>query len=237
MPTAQHPDTLDDLLRDAQVLNSEYANHQTPTTQAILEAARIARTRKSTSRRRGRPLPAPPTCRPEHEQAHHELNLAATLVLNTPQAAARLSHMAQDPFPDPEAALLFACLLHLAGRDHAARFWWKFGAGGGNPTAAYCLYLEHRTHAEYRDAEHWLNQSIRLRDEPWPSTTPRTDHPALPAHELRELLAQCHQGHSPHLPQPIEGAINQLATTHLDPHISELSQPSTHLVSALTSCT
>lgn len=224
--SSQATDAIDDLLRDARVLDREYEGRRTPPTPEILAAARAERTVRAAraldpaAGRPGAPVPAPPTSRPEHEQARHELNLAATLVLNTPQAAARLNRLVQDPVPDPESALLIACLLHLADREHAARYWWKFAAGGGNPTAAYCLYLEHRSHAEYRDAEHWLGQSVRLRAEPWPrpgdnrpgrvARVARVGQPQMPAHELRDLLAQCHYGHLPHLSPAAEGAISRL---------------------------
>jgi RNA polymerase sigma factor (sigma-70 family) len=235
---SQTTDPIDDLLRDARVLDREYAGRHTPATPEILAAARAERTAQaaraldSGADGHGTPAPAPPTSRPEHEQARHELNLATTLVLNTPQTAARLSRMEEDQFPDPEGALLIACLLHLAGREHAARYWWKFAAGGGNPTAAYCLYLEHRSHAEYRDAEHWLGQSVRLRAEPWhrpaddrAARTPRAAQPRMPVHELRDLLAQCHYGRLPHRSPAAEGAISQLSVPGEKSDSGEPSRP------------
>ncbi|WP_052397997.1 hypothetical protein [Streptomyces sp. NRRL F-5123] len=63
---------------------------------------------------------------------------------------------------DPDGALYFACLLYLADVCDGAQFWWQFAAGGGNPTAAYCMYLTHVSRGELRDAQHWALQTSQL---------------------------------------------------------------------------
>ena len=214
-------------LASLRLLDDEYATYRPPSTDRILAIARAARQRRGTN-------PAP---RPEHQQARHELNLAATLVLQRPGAAASLAQTRTQPFPDPGAALVLACLMHLTHRHYAARFWWKYAAGGGNPTAAYCLYLAHRAAAEFHDAEHWRRQTAKLRaatDQRRPPTQAAV--PPLPAHPLRDLLAQCHRGASPHLPAPVQSAVNRLGITDEDTFTGKHPHPSPDLVQALTPC-
>ena len=67
----------------------------------------------------------------ECEQAMHDLDLAVSLVINAPEAAASLTRLVDDQESiAPEGALVFACLLHLAHYREAAQFWWQFAAGG-----------------------------------------------------------------------------------------------------------
>lgn len=214
-------------LASLRLLDEEYADYRPPPTRQILAMARAERQRRGAN-------PAP---RPEQQQARHELNLAATLVLQRPGAAASLAHTSTEPFPDPGAALVLACLMHLTHRSYAARFWWKYAAGGGNPTAAYCLYLAHRATAEFHDAEHWRRQTATLRaatSKPRPA--PHAGVPPLPACGLRDLLAQCHRGGRPHLPAPVESAINQLGITDEDTFDGKHPHPSPDLIQALTPC-
>lgn len=228
MSDAKPPASLDELLDDACVLARKYTDYEPPTPQQRIARARARRLSPAAA-----PQPAAPIARPEHEQARHELDLASTLVLSTPQAAASLSRLVDDPRIDPEGALVFACLLHLNGREEAARFWWQFAAGGGNPTAAYCLCLDHRRHAEYRDAEHWRRQSAQLRREG------RRRRPARPVQrrvlpeQVRELLRQCHLGRHPNLPAALVRVIDQLAVANGGRDYGEIPQPSPRLATTL----
>ncbi|MFF0451451.1 glycoprotein [Streptomyces sp. NPDC004609] len=96
------------------------------------------------------------------EQAAHDLNLAATLIVDAPQAAAGLARLLDQDRIEPAGALVFAALLHLAGYREASQFWWQFAAGGGDATAAFCLFLVHQARAEFRDAKYWRAQSRKL---------------------------------------------------------------------------
>jgi hypothetical protein len=217
----------DQLLASLRLLEEEYRDYQPPPTRTILATARAARQRRG----------ANPTARPEHQQARHELNLAAALVLQRPSAAASLAQSDTQPFPDPGAALVLACLMHLTHRRYAARFWWKYAAGGGNPTAAYCLYLAHRAAAEFHEAEHWRRQAADLRAAAGPARPTTTAAvPRLPAHDMRDLLAQCHRGSRPDLPKPVQSAVNQLGITDEDAFDGKHPHPSPDLVQALTPC-
>lgn len=230
---SEQTSTIDELLRDARVLTDEYRDYQAPTVDLRLARALARRALRSDVPGTLRPVPAAPNQGSEPEQARHELDLTCTLVLNAPQAAAGLSRLVET-LNDPDGALVFACLLHLTAREDGARFWWKFAAGAGNPTAAFCLYLDHRRHAEYRDAEYWRRQSSCLRADPLPPTRgARPPGALLPARELRTLLAECHRGRHPQLPLPIEGAINQLPVAQDECLDGEVPKPSMQLVSTL----
>jgi hypothetical protein len=228
MATAPEPTTApEQLLASLRLLDEEYADYRPPPTRQILDIARAERQRRGAS-------PAP---RPEQQQARHELNLAATLLLQRPGAAASLDHASTQPFPEPGAALVLACLMHLTHRQQAARFWWKYAAGCGNPTAAYCLYLAHRAAAEFHDAEHWRRQTATLRaatGQPKPPT--QAEVPPLPARSLRDLLAECHRGDRPHLSTPVQSAVDQLGITDEDTFDGKHPAPSPNLIQALTPC-
>ncbi|EXU61765.1 hypothetical protein Z951_45385 [Streptomyces sp. PRh5] len=56
------------------------------------------------------------------------------------RAAHHIALLAQSCRVEPASALIFACLLHLAGQGGSA-VWWQFSAGTGSVTAALCLYL------------------------------------------------------------------------------------------------
>lgn len=181
------------------------------------------------------PGTAPAHSHSEHEQARHELDLACALVLNTPPAAACLSRLVNDRQLDPEGALVFACLLYLTNRDNPAQFWWQLAAGGGSYTAAYCLYLHHRRFGEYRDAEYWRRQGAVLRNatEPPATITVTVDRPLVPQEVRRDILAQCHAGHRPHLPSGLEAVINQLEVDGDDDALGGIPRPSERLAGEL----
>jgi hypothetical protein len=112
------------------------------------------------------PLPPPTPCPTWHEQAARDLRALSRLVVADADAASRMARLVNSRHIDPEGALVFACLLHLAGREEAAQFWWQFAAGAGNATSAQCLVLLHMGHGEQRDAEHWAVQTAELRSGP-----------------------------------------------------------------------
>lgn len=216
----------DGQLLSLRLLEREYDGYQPPSTSQILARARTARTE--------RVAPSTTHRHPEHEQAVYELNLAATLVLQLPSAAAKLAQLDTLPFPDADAALVLACLMHVSERAYAAQFWWKYAAGGGNATAATCLYLAHRTRAEFLEAEHWRRQATMLRAEAGPRSAARSATvPPVPARELRELLAQCYRGHRLQLPALMQGAVERLGIIDNDEFTGKHPQPSPMLIKAL----
>lgn len=172
------------------------------------------------------------------EQAAHDLDLAVTLVINAPEAAASLSRLVDDQeCIAPEGALVFGCLLHLARYREAAQFWWQFAAGGGSRTAAFCLCLHHRWHGEFRDADYWRAQSDRLaqRKPAAPRVHPhRTARPLLPDRVLHRLLSECHGGGHPRLPHALEAVIHRLPVTDDDEDFGEIPQPGRDLPRHLT---
>jgi hypothetical protein len=148
------------------------------------------------------------------EQAEHELTLACALVLNAPEAAASLNALVETQHIDPEGALVFAALLHVTGRHHAARFWWQFAAGGGSATAAYCLHLDHQRRGEFHDAAHWHSQATR---HPGPPAAPAGHagpvEQLLPDRIRHDLLAQSYDGTGPRLPGAVEAAVAALCAS------------------------
>ncbi|GAA1274229.1 hypothetical protein GCM10009665_72210 [Kitasatospora nipponensis] len=175
------------------------------------------------------PITAAPARLPsEHEQAAHELALAAALVLNTPQASAALDLLVNDDRIHPEGAVVFASLLFITDRPDAARFWWQFAAGSGNHTAAYCLHLYHLHLGEPRDAAYWRAQAEHLATRPRPTGGPliRSPRPLLPDEVRGDILARSHRGLHPRLPAALEAVVNRLVVESDDDDFGEIPQPS-----------
>ncbi|RDG39152.1 hypothetical protein DVH02_05530 [Streptomyces corynorhini] len=212
------------LLEDAEVLEDAYADYGVYDA-AATRARLTARRTDDTSGTRPAGPAAPPARFPSaHEQAAHDLGLAVSLVLNAPEAAAALTRLVEHDRIDPQGAVVFAALLHLTGHRDAAQFWWQFAAGGGNRTAAFCLFLAHRQRAEFRDAAHWRDQSRRL------PGSGRTVSPAvlcalLPETVGHDLLSQCHEGRRPTLPASLEAVINRLRVDGADEDFGEVPRP------------
>lgn len=235
IPATDNRTRIDRLLADIRLLDTEYRDYVPPRTGEILERARAVRAERAADRT-GHPAPGALAGRSETEQARHELNLAATLVLYQRAASGRLAGLTSEPYLEPDGALALACLMQLSGRRLAARFWLKFAAGGGSPDAAYCLYLAHRADAEYRDADHWRRLAARLRREcapPADSGTPRpVGAPPRLARELRSLLAQCYRGANPRLSKALESTINRLGITDEDEFPDTAPRPARELIEA-----
>nr|WP_063835674.1 IclR family transcriptional regulator C-terminal domain-containing protein [Streptomyces erythrochromogenes] len=94
------------------------------------------------------------------ERARRDLKAICLDSVCAPDAAAHL-----DSFTgvrtDLAGAVVFGCLLHLAGMREGARFWWQFAAASGSaraPAAAYCLFLDHSRRGEHHDARHWARE-------------------------------------------------------------------------------
>jgi hypothetical protein len=211
---------IDALLADAEIL-SDHDHSQAPTA-----ARRIAR---AAARNRPDAAVCPASDSEEDDQARRQLDLISAQVLNTPQAATWLSRLDNTRHIEPEGALVFACLLHLAGREDGAQFWWQFAAGSGSHAAATCLSYHHHRNAELRDADYWREQADRLLARPAecnPTPTQAAEHPLLPDHVAKDLLAQCSRGVQPRLPAELEEVINQLVIEYDDADFGEIPQPS-----------
>ncbi|MFE4055599.1 hypothetical protein ACFXP3_04680 [Streptomyces sp. NPDC059096] len=100
-------------------------------------------------------------------QAGQMLSVVSRWAITEPDAALRMSRVVEDPDTgerlsaetlDADGAMVFACLLYVAGHPESAQFWWQFAAGAGSRTAAYCLHLHHRHLQEFREARHWYQQ-------------------------------------------------------------------------------
>lgn len=236
------PATLEQLLADISLLGTEYDGYVPPPAAEILERARRARSERAAART-AHPAPGALAGRSESEQARHELNLAATLVLHQRSATGDLAELTTQPYLDPVGALVLASLLQVSGRHLAARFWFKFAAGGGHPDAAYCLYLAHRAEGEFHDAENWRRQAAQLRLEaaaaPRPAQRPRIRVGAPPrlAREVRSLLAQCYRGGNPQVSNAIETTIERLGITDADGFPGSDPRPAGELIEALVPST
>ncbi|MFF3270978.1 hypothetical protein ACFYWU_08595 [Streptomyces chrestomyceticus] len=177
--------------------------------------------------------PAPTAYPSAHDEAAHELDLACALVVNAAAAADSLARLVDDHRIDPEGALVFACLLHITGRAEAADFWWRFGAGGGSRTAAYCLYLSHRRYGEFRDAAYWRTQAAHDPDEELPAPVAFDAGRLLPDAARHALLVQWHSGLAPTLPAALERVIDRLDVAGDDEDFGEIPCPSPTLVDDL----
>ncbi|MYT26541.1 hypothetical protein GTW69_40830, partial [Streptomyces sp. SID7760] len=99
----------------------------------------------------------------DSERARRDLKALCLAAVCAPKAQAQLT-----AFTDPEGghsdlagAVVFGCLLHLAGLREGARFWWQFAAGSGRArtaSAAYCLFLDHSRRGEHHDARFWARE-------------------------------------------------------------------------------
>ncbi|HZG03966.1 MAG TPA: hypothetical protein VE546_10385 [Streptomyces sp.] len=84
--------------------------------------------------------------------------LCETVVTHT-GSLTRLEGLLTRRVLQPAGAGVLGCLLHLAEREDAARFWWQYAAGAGDHTALYCLYLHHRALGESAEASWWYRQA------------------------------------------------------------------------------
>jgi hypothetical protein len=223
------PSPIEVLLDGAEVLADTYDDYDT---EAARGRAAARRAKERAVCPTGRAAAAPGRYPSAHEQAAHDLNLAVALILNAPEAAAALGRLVDHDHIDPEGAVVFAALLHLTGHQDAAQFWWQFAAGGGNRTAAFCLFLAHRRRAEFKDATYWRSQSRRLAGPGRPVSPPKLSS-LLPETVGHDLLSQCRHGRHPTLPARLEAVINRLRVDSADEDFGEVPQPDASLTSGL----
>ncbi|WUG89763.1 hypothetical protein OHU74_30150 [Streptomyces sp. NBC_00454] len=105
----------------------------------------------------------------DSERAGHDLKAACLASVCAPKARERLDAFQTGGHADLPGAVVFGCLLHLAGLREGARFWWQFAAGSGRSRtthAAYCLFLDHSRRGEHHDARIWARELGRRRFRP-----------------------------------------------------------------------
>ncbi|MFJ7147590.1 glycoprotein [Streptomyces sp. NPDC100445] len=161
-----------------------------------------------------------------HEQAQHDLDLAVSLIVDAPQARPSLTRLLDSDPIEPEGALVFAALLHLAGYREPAQFWFEFAAGAGSRTAAFCLFLLHQQRSEHRTAAYWraqLNDCSPVPPRPARTATPHA--PLLPEGVRHDLISRCWQGRRPCLPPRLEAVIHGLPVEPLDEDFGEIPRP------------
>nr|WP_324289380.1 IclR family transcriptional regulator C-terminal domain-containing protein [Streptomyces sp. H34-S4] len=103
------------------------------------------------------------------ERAGRDLKAACLSSVCATGARERLDAFESDGHADLPGAVVFGCLLHLAGLREGARFWWQFAAGSGRSRtthAAYCLFLDHSRRGEHHDARLWARELGRRRFRP-----------------------------------------------------------------------
>lgn len=183
---------------------------------------------------------------PPGPRARHRLSVVARWVLTQPQVAGHVERLAEEigangpadqcaPLEDMDVdgALVFACMLYLAGHPESASFWWQLAAGAGGRAAAYCLHLHHLELGELKEADHWLEQFQQLRqDDDGP------DNDFLVAVLMTvEQFADCVRRHHPTPPALRPGLtqeVERLATQETD---EVLVRPERELVDRLQDCT
>jgi hypothetical protein len=190
------PPRLDHLLADAEVLSDRAGPEELAASRRRIEAeyAALARsddgttpTPHSLAAFLGRSQTLPGT----HAQAARDLRELSALVLHGADAADHIARLAATREINPDGAMTFACLLHLADREDGAESLWQFAAGSGKPASAACLYLLHLKRGDLRDARHWARQAavleaqelkakMRKRDCPKDRISARRRHPSVP---------------------------------------------------------
>lgn len=100
-------------------------------------------------------------CPLDSERARRDLKAACLASVCAPKAEAQLGSFLSGGHTDLAGAVVFGCLLFLAGLREGARFWWQFAAGSGSARtapAAYCLFLDHSRRGEHHDARLWARE-------------------------------------------------------------------------------
>jgi hypothetical protein len=108
-----------------------------------------------------------------------KLNSLSRWVINQPGAPGRIAALSQvegQPTAS-EGGLEFGCLLVLTGHPVSAEFWWKYAAGAGDRTAAYCLYLRKLHHGELNEAQAWFEQATLAEEDA--AGTARPSYPPI----------------------------------------------------------
>lgn len=212
--------SIDAMLADALVLPDYEVSH------ASTAAERIAR---AAERSNGPEIVCHSMHSGPNEYAREQLDLLSVRVLNTPQAAVSLSQLGITDHVQPEGALVFACLLHLIGREEGARFWWKFAAGGGIAEAARCVHLHYESNGDYHDALCWQRLLHQIEQqgerEPELEQAPADRDPLLSEDVAEQLIEQCLRGLQPELPAGLKKAVSDLVVEFDDESFGKIPRP------------
>ncbi|MFJ5097215.1 IclR family transcriptional regulator C-terminal domain-containing protein [Streptomyces sp. NPDC088557] len=92
------------------------------------------------------------------DEALRRLDALCAAVVLSRTAGSSLAAFAEYAAADPGGALVFACVLHLAGDGEGATFWWQLAAGAEVDPAVHCLFLDHSRRGEYQDAAVWARR-------------------------------------------------------------------------------
>jgi len=204
------PRTVDDLLAKGRT-QDRYADYDVAAAEARLRSRQAARHRPPRQRTADTAHAAWTTPEddrtPDADRAWWDLNAVSLLVLFGPDADRHLGDFIDSQYADKSGALVFACLLHLAGDSSGARFWWRFAAGVGHLVAEYCLFLEHAHSGEYHDADYWRGQLMRHHFEPIYMCGDRATAPLLNPPFIDQVHPHITRPHHPELgavplPQP-----------------------------------
>ncbi|MEU3511132.1 hypothetical protein ABZ733_25230 [Streptomyces longwoodensis] len=122
-------------------------------------AARVAARRAGDPAARSRPRPAPSRLPRESHPAARDLRALCEALLSRPGALQGLGAFLGSQLPEPSGARILGGILHLAGCEDSARFWWQYAAGAADPVSSYCLYLHHRSLGEDQEADWWLRHT------------------------------------------------------------------------------
>ncbi|MFI9205505.1 hypothetical protein [Streptomyces sp. NPDC053048] len=143
---------------------------------------------------------------PNGDRAWSDLTTMSVVVLHAPRADRDLERFVQAHCADRTGALVFACLLHLAGHGDGARFWWQFAAGAGDSTAEYCLFLDHSRRGEYHDAGIWGDRLLSGDFEPTRVWGDRSRAAATVVRLPEDVTVHITERHHPDLgPIPLPG--------------------------------
>ncbi|PWI44194.1 hypothetical protein [Streptomyces sp. ICBB 8177] len=204
-----------------------------PARTVVVRLPERAHARRIAEARQNRVTAAPVNHLTDNEQARFELGLLVALTLDAPEASRGLDLLVNDRYIHPEGAEVFAALLYATGRRDAAEFWWRFAAGSGCRTSAYCLHLHHLHLGEEGDADYWRAWAAELahrRARPARPRPARSARPLLSDGARRDILARCHHGLAPALPTAVEAVINQLPVAEDNPDFGEIPQPHPRLL-------
>ncbi|MEU1125705.1 glycoprotein [Streptomyces sp. NPDC005899] len=228
-PLTDEPEPIDLALSDAEILTDTYDDYDTDVALQRVTALASRTTVGETV------TPAlPMRYHTTREQAAHDLDLAVALIVDSPRAHVSLAGLIDHDRIEPEGALVFAALLHLAGHREQAQFWFEFAAGAGTRTAAFCLFLIHQQRAEYRDAKHWRAQGRQLPPPRRPVACTAARRPLL-AQEVRDdLISRCQQGRKLALPPRLAALIHSLPVDGVDADFGEIPRPDDTLTSNLS---
>ncbi|MFJ1757260.1 hypothetical protein [Kitasatospora sp. NPDC088134] len=161
--------------------------------------------------RRVRRSAAPDPYPAAHRQARHELRLLCTLVVSDPASASGLARLVDSDVDRADGALVLGALLHLAGYEEGALFWWGFAAGLGSATAASCRWLHHQALGELADGELWRRRAEELAREPCTGQEGVPERsPVVPRTVRTALLAASMEGLDVTLPPRLAAVLKSL---------------------------